>query len=54
MSTLLIILIIVILFGGVGWGYNSGGAYPYRGIALPGIGGVLLVLLVLYLLGVFH
>ena len=54
MSLLLIILIIVFVFGGLGYGYSSNGAYPYRGYATPGIGFVLIVLLVLYLTGHLH
>lgn len=45
---LLIVLIVIVLFGGMSYG---GGQYRGPGI---GIGGLLLVILVLYLLGVFH
>ena len=54
MSLLLIILVVVLLFGGFSYGYTSNGAYPYRGYATPGIGFVLIVLLVLYLTGHLH
>jgi hypothetical protein len=53
-SLLIIIIVLVVLFGGFGYGYGSGGAYPYRGFALPSVGGLLLLILVLYLLGVFR
>lgn len=54
MSTLLIIVLILLIFGGIGFGYSGGGTYPYRQWATPGVGGILVVLLVLYLLGVFR
>lgn len=42
------------MFGGFGYGYTSNGAYPYRGYATPGIGVVLIIVLVLYLTGHLH
>ena len=54
MSTLLLVLLLLFIFGGFGYGYTANGAYPYRGYATPGVGFVLVVLLVLYLLGYLH
>jgi hypothetical protein len=47
MNLILIILVIFLLFGG-GFGYHQWG--PSGGI---GIGGIILLILILYLLGVF-
>lgn len=50
LTLLVVVLLLVILFGG--------GTYGYRTWGTPGIGGalglVIVILLVLYLLGVFH
>ncbi len=54
MTLLIIVVVLILLFGGFGYGYGANGAYPYRGFALPGVGGLLVILLVLYLLGVFR
>lgn len=56
MSTILIIVVILLIFGGLGWGgYNGhfGTAWngPYYGGGI-GIGTILVILLVLYLIGV--
>jgi hypothetical protein len=53
MSIVLVLVVLFILFGGGAFFYGGGegGQYPYRGFALPGLGGLLLILLVLYL---FH
>lgn len=50
---LLLIVILLVLFAGGGgyWGYGRWGS---RGGAGIGLGGVLLILLIAYLLGVFH
>jgi hypothetical protein len=50
---LLLIIILLVLFAGGGgyWGYGRWGS---RGGAGIGLGGVLLILLIAYLLGVFH
>jgi hypothetical protein len=50
---LLLIIILLVLFAGGGgyWGYGRWGS---RGGAGIGIGGVLLILLIAYLLGIFH
>jgi hypothetical protein len=54
MSILLIIVLVVLLFGGGSYFYSqpgeSGPGYPYRGFALPGLGTILFIFLVLYLL----
>ena len=57
MTVILVIVVLVLLFGGGSYFYGQPGEggtpnYPYRNFALPGIGGVLVILLVLYLLGV--
>jgi hypothetical protein len=52
MSILLILLIVLVLFGGGSYFYGNAGAYPYRSYALPGVGTLLVILLVLYVLHV--
>jgi hypothetical protein len=48
MHTLVIIIVVLFLFGGIGWGYNGG---TYR----VSVGAIfLVVVVVLYLLGVIH
>jgi len=47
---LILIIVLVLLFGG-GLGYWGNGQYPGWGGPSFGLGGVLLVLLILYLLG---
>jgi len=58
MMILLVIVLLVLLFGGGSYFYGqpgeAGPTYPYRGFALPGVGGVLFLLLVLYLLGIIR
>jgi hypothetical protein len=54
MTILLVLILFVLLFGGVSYGYGAGGKYPYRSYSMPGAGTLLVVLLVLYLLGVFR
>ena len=52
MSTLLIIVLaFVLLGGGLGWSYGDG---AYRGYVGPGLGTVLVVLLILYLAGMLR
>jgi hypothetical protein len=50
MSLLLIIIVLILIFGGGGIGYRTYG--PMGGGI--GFGGILLIILVLYLLGVFR
>jgi hypothetical protein len=54
MSILLIIVLLVLVFGGGSYFYSqpgeTGPGYPYRGFALPGLGTILFIFLVLYLL----
>jgi hypothetical protein len=50
MSLLIIIIILILLFGGGGIGYRSYG--PMGGGI--GLGGILVIILILYLLGVFR
>jgi hypothetical protein len=52
MSPLIIVLIVLFVFGGGSYFYGNAGAYPYRSYALPGVGTLLLLLLVLYVLHV--
>ncbi len=51
MSLLLILLIVLILFGGGSYFYDGG---AYRGSLFPGIGGIILLLVILSLFGVIH
>ncbi len=48
---ILLIIVLLVLFGG---GYYGYGRWGYRGGAGVGLGTVLLILLVAYLLGIFH
>jgi hypothetical protein len=52
MTLIIVIIVLVLLFGGGGgyYGYNRWG---YRGGAGIGLGTILLIVLVCYLLGVF-
>jgi hypothetical protein len=50
---LLLIIILVLLLGG-GGGYYGHDRWGYRGGAGVGLGTILLILLIAYLLGVFH
>lgn len=52
MTLILLIVLLVILFGGGGyWGYR---AHAYNGASYgTGLGGLLILLLILYALGVF-
>lgn len=47
MSPIILILLIILLLGGGGYGYHS---FGYLGAGVPGI---LVILIVLYLFGVF-
>jgi hypothetical protein len=49
---ILLIIVLLLLFGG--GGYYGYGRWGYRGGAGLGLGSVLLILLVAYMLGVFH
>jgi hypothetical protein len=49
---LILIIVLLLLFGG--GGYYGYGRWGYRGGAGIGMGTVLLVLLVAYMLGMFH
>jgi hypothetical protein len=51
-TLLIVILLIVLLFGGFGYSYRAGDAYPYRTYAGPGLGVIVVVLLVLYFVGI--
>lgn len=47
MSTILIVILIILLVGGLpGWGYHSYGWYPSGGIGI-----ILLILIILILMG---
>ena len=50
----MLILIIVLLLVLGGGGYDGYGRWGYRGGAGVGLGTVLLILLVAYMLGLFH
>jgi hypothetical protein len=52
MLILLVILLLIIFFGGGNWGYTRFGNSYYGGAGI-GLGGVLLILLVVYLMGGF-
>jgi hypothetical protein len=49
---ILLIIVLLLLFGG--GGYYGYGRWGYRGGAGVGLGTVLVILLVCYMLGVFH
>jgi hypothetical protein len=49
---LILIIILLLIFGG--GGYYGHSRWGYRGGAGIGVGGVLLILLVAYMLGMFH
>jgi len=51
MSILLILLVVLIVFGG---GSYFGGDGAYRGATFPGIGAILLVIILLAVFGVIH
>jgi hypothetical protein len=51
---MLILLVILLLVLGGGGGYYGHSRWGYRGGAGIGLGTILLILLVAYLLGVFH
>jgi hypothetical protein len=51
---MLIVLIIVLLLLFGGGGYYGYGRWGYRGGAGVGLGTVLLILLIAYMLGLFH
>jgi hypothetical protein len=50
---LLLIIILVLVLGG-GGGYYGHSRWGYRGGAGIGLGTILLILLIAYMLGVFH
>ncbi|MDO8526886.1 MAG: DUF3309 domain-containing protein [Deltaproteobacteria bacterium] len=50
---LLLIIVLILLFGG-GGGYYGHSRWGYRGGAGVGLGSVLMVLLIAYLLGIIH
>jgi hypothetical protein len=52
-SMLLLIIILLLVFGG-GGGYYGYGRWGSRGGAGIGLGTILLILLIAYMLGVFH
>ena len=54
MNLIILAVIVLFLFGGFSYGYGSNGAYPYRGYTAPGIGGLLVILLLLYAFGVLR
>jgi hypothetical protein len=49
---ILLIVVLLLLFGG--GGYYGYGRWGYRGGAGVGLGTVLLILLIAYMLGIFH
>jgi hypothetical protein len=49
---ILLIIVLLLLFGG--GGYYGYGRWGYRGGAGVGLGTVLVILLVAYMLGIFH
>ena len=49
---ILLIIVLLLLFGG--GGYYGYGRWGYRGGAGVGLGTVLVILLIAYMLGVFH
>jgi len=49
---LILIIVLLLIFGG--GGYYGYGRWGYRGGAGIGVGGVLLILLIAYMLGIFH
>jgi len=51
---MLLLIVILLLFFGVGGGYYGYGRWGSRGGTGIGLGGILLVLLVVYLLGGLH
>jgi hypothetical protein len=51
MTTLTIIIVFVLVFGGFSYGYCNG---RYRGYTGPGVGVILFVLLILWLAGVIR
>jgi hypothetical protein len=49
---ILLIIVLLLLFGG--GGYYGYGRWGYRGGAGVGLGTVLVILLIAYMLGIFH
>ena len=52
MTLLIVLVVLLLVFGGYSYGPWNGGATP--GYAPFGIGGIILVIVVLWLLGVIH
>ena len=52
--TMLLLIIVLLLIFGVGGGYYGYGRWGSRGGAGIGLGTILVILLVAYLLGIFH
>jgi uncharacterized spore protein YtfJ len=53
-TTMLILLIVLLLVFGFGGGYYGHSRWGYGGGAGTGLGTVLLILLIAYMLGMFH